>query len=101
VVGKAAGHRVERIELRVGYLRQVVPDSMLFSWEVLTQGTDLEGCELVIDHVPAVVTCRSCEQRTRLSMPILMCGSCESSDVTLVEGDELLVASIDRRPEGS
>ncbi len=104
VVGKAGGQRVERVELRVGYLRQVVPDSMLFSWEMLTQGTDLEGCELVIDHVPAVVACRACDRRTRLRMPILMCESCESSDVTLVEGDELLVASIDRRlddrPEG-
>ena len=45
--------------MRIGHLRQVVPDAMQFSWQVLTDGTELAGCELAIEHVPAAVECRA------------------------------------------
>jgi hydrogenase nickel incorporation protein HypA/HybF len=97
----ADGRRVERVEVRIGHFRQVVPDSMLFSWELLTCGTELDGCALVIDHVPAVIACRACGQTTHLELPIFFCGSCESTDVSLVSGEEFLIASIDRTMESS
>ncbi len=97
----AEGQRVERVEVRIGHFRQVVPDSLLFSWQLLTEGTSLEECELVIDHVPAVIDCGGCGQQTTLDMPILLCRSCESTDVTLVSGEEFQIASIDRAQEVS
>jgi hydrogenase nickel incorporation protein HypA/HybF len=98
---EAEGRRVDRVQVRIGYFRQVVPDSLLFSWELLTESTDLAGCALDIDHVPAVVECRSCGARTTLDMPILLCGECVSSDVALLSGEEFLIASIDRAREVS
>ncbi len=101
VTRHADGQAVERVEVRIGHFRQVVPDSLMFSWELLTDGTDLAGCELAIDHVPAVIECRSCGQQTSLDAPILMCRSCDSTDVTLVSGEEFQIASIDRAREVS
>ena len=95
----ADGRRVEQVDVRIGHFRQVVPDSLQFSWELLTEGTDLAGCRLVIDHVPAVIDCRACGTATTLEVPILVCPSCGGSEVTLVSGEELLVASIDRARE--
>jgi hydrogenase nickel incorporation protein HypA/HybF len=96
VVRYAAGQPVSRVEVRIGHFRQVVPDSMQFSWKLLTEGGELDGCELAIDHVPAVVACRSCGEETTLDLPILLCGSCDSADVELVRGDEFLVVAIER-----
>ena len=96
---RAAGCRVGRVEVRIGHFRQVVPDSLLFSWSLLTEGTDLAGCELVIDHVPAVISCRGCRAETTLDLPILLCPECDSSDVELVRGQEFAVVSIDRARE--
>jgi hydrogenase nickel incorporation protein HypA/HybF len=96
---RSGGRRVEQVDVRIGHFRQVVPDSLQFSWGLLTEGTDLAGCRLVVDHVPAVIECRSCGATTTLEVPILVCSSCESSDVTLVSGEELLVASVDRTRE--
>ncbi len=101
VTRHADGHQAQRVEVRIGHFRQVVPDSLQFSWELLTSGTELDGCRLVIDHVPAVVVCQRCTNATRLDLPILVCGSCESTDVALVSGEEFLVASIDRTLESS
>ena len=86
-------------ELYVVGMGAFVPDSLLFSWELLTDGTPLEGCELVIDHVPAVIRCTACEHETTLDMPIMLCAACESSDVTIVSGEEFLVSSIERTKE--
>lgn len=84
-----------RVQVRIGYLRQVVPDSLLFYWEMLTAGTDLAGCALAVDYIPAVVTCRACDRRTTLDLPILMCGACDGMDVELVSGREFDLARVD------
>ena len=91
----ASGRPVRRASVRIGYLRQVVPESMSFCWEVLTDGTDLAGCELDIEHVPAIVACGQCGEVTTLVLPVLLCGSCGGSEVALESGDEMLLVSID------
>ena len=90
-----AGRRVERVTLQIGYLRQVVPDTLLFCWGFITDGTDLAGSELVVDHIPARISCRACGATTEIDRPILVCGSCDGTDVELISGDEFLVESID------
>ena len=92
---RSNGGAVRRVAVRIGHFRQVVPDSLQFAWEMLTEGSKLAGCRLDIDHVPAVVACRSCEARTTLDLPILMCEACESVDVELVSGEEFMIATID------
>ena len=43
VVDRAAGRRVLSVSVRIGHLRQVVPDTMTFCWEMVTAGTELDG----------------------------------------------------------
>jgi hydrogenase nickel incorporation protein HypA/HybF len=95
VEARAAGRPVRRVHVRIGHLRQVVPDSLQFSWELLTESTDLAGCALVVEHVPAVVHCRACGAGTTLDWPVLACGACEGLDVELRSGEELELAWID------
>ncbi len=95
VEARSEGRPVRRVDVRIGYLRQVVPDSLLFSWEMLTERTPLAGTELVVEHIPAVVHCARCDVDTTLEWPVLACASCESHDVQLRSGDELQLAWID------
>jgi hydrogenase nickel incorporation protein HypA/HybF len=95
VAQHAAGPRVRRVNVRIGYLRQVVPNSLLFAWEVLTDGADLAGCELAVEHVPAVVECAACGERTPLEWPVLVCGGCGAVDVALITGEEFQIQSMD------
>src|ERR1700689_4482796 len=90
----ADGRAVTSVNVRIGHLRQVVPDALEFGWEMLTDRSDLEGAALVIEQVPAVVECADCGARTTLEMPILMCGTCDSFEVRLLSGEEFLVVSM-------
>jgi hydrogenase nickel incorporation protein HypA/HybF len=91
----ADGLPVTRVTVRIGHLRQVVPDALQFSWEVVASQSGMPEAELVIEEVPAVVRCQACGERTTLDLPILACGACEGFDVTLLSGEEFLVVSMD------
>lgn len=95
-VTRHAGDRTaSAVVVRVGHLRQVVPDALSFCWELLTDGTVLDGCALEIEQVPAVVRCRGCGEESVLDVPLMLCPSCTGDDVTLVSGEEFLVVSVD------
>jgi hydrogenase nickel incorporation protein HypA/HybF len=91
----AAGRRVEKVELRVGHLRQVVPAALEFAFELLTSGSLLDGAELVIEDVPARGRCRGCQTETVMSAFPLQCSRCRGLDMELLTGEELLVDAIE------
>lgn len=98
VTEHAAGRGVERVRLDVGHLRQVVPDTLMYCWEMVVADSPLAAAELDINHVPAVLYCRRCQARTEISMPVFRCGSCRSIEVDVTSGEELLVTSLDLAP---
>jgi hydrogenase nickel incorporation protein HypA/HybF len=91
----AAGRQVYRVELRVGHLRQVVPSALEFAFELVAQGTPLEGAELVIEDVPAVGLCRACGVESEMSDFPLACARCGALDLEVLAGEELLVDSLE------
>jgi hydrogenase nickel incorporation protein HypA/HybF len=91
----AAGRRVTRVEVRIGHLRQVVPDSLAFAFELVTEGTEMEGAELVLEPVPAAGRCRACATEGLLTAFPLHCSVCGGLDVEVIRGEELLVDSLE------
>ena len=95
----ANGRRVTRVELRVGHLRQVVPDALEFAWQLVTQGTQMDGAELAIEEVPAIVRCDACGAESALKGFPALCAACGSASVEVTGGDELLVDSLELEEE--
>ena len=94
VVERAAGRQIACVRLQVGALSGVVPDAMMFCYELVTAGTPLEGSTLEIEQVPGAAHCRTCGQDFPLSDLILLC-PCGSADVSILAGRELRVRSVD------
>jgi hydrogenase nickel incorporation protein HypA/HybF len=91
----ARGRPVACVDLKVGHLRQVVPASLDFAWDLVTQGTALDGAELRIEYVPARTRCRACGAEAELRDFPARCGACGSMDVDVNGGDELLVEALE------
>jgi hydrogenase nickel incorporation protein HypA/HybF len=94
-VRHAGGRPVSRVEVAVGHLRQVVPSALAFAFELVAEGTSVEGAELVMKQVPAGGCCRACGVESRLDGFPLVCRACGSADVDVIAGEELLVESLD------
>jgi hydrogenase nickel incorporation protein HypA/HybF len=95
----AGERRVAGVHVKVGHLRQVVPSSLEFGFQLVGQGTPVEGAELRLEVVPAAVRCRSCRAQTELSEFPLHCGPCGGLDVDVIRGEELLVDSLELQEE--
>ena len=96
IVERAAeGRHVAVVEIEVGHLRQVVPETLVHCWTLLTDGTDLEGARLEIHEIPGILTCGDCGKETTLvGSPILECGFCMSRGVNIISGEEFMVTSL-------
>jgi hydrogenase nickel incorporation protein HypA/HybF len=86
---------VESINLEVGRLTAVVPDSLRNCFEIASRDTPLAGAALVIEEIPMVVGCRDCLAESEQEDFPLVCKSCQSRRVDLVGGRELIVTSIE------
>jgi hydrogenase nickel incorporation protein HypA/HybF len=91
----AGGRRVERVQVRIGHLRQVVPSALAFSFELCAHGTAVDGAELEIEHVPIGAVCRSCGADSELDGFPLACPACGGMAVDVVRGEELQVESLE------
>jgi hydrogenase nickel incorporation protein HypA/HybF len=96
VVKHAGGRPVRLVSLRVGALRQVVPDTLEFYFEFVSKGTVCEGARLEQELIPALLRCASCEREWTIDMPIFMCPGCGSAGrVEVARGEEFEVESIE------
>src|SRR5215212_11828015 len=91
----ARGRRVTRVEVKIGALRQVVPDALAFAFQLTTEGTELDGAELSIEHIPARVTCSTCGIESETTTFPFGCARCGSVDVEVTAGDELQVDALE------
>lgn len=101
VLRHASGRRVMSVRLRVGHLRQVVPDSLEFYWGIVTRDSVCEGSVLEQELIPACLACAGCAREWEIELPVFRCPSCGGTDVTVVAGDELEVESIEVEEESA
>ena len=91
----ADGRRVRAVYLRIGHLRQVVPDSLAFYFEHVARGTVCEGARLEQELVPASLRCDACTHEWELGEADFRCPACGSGETRVAAGDELEVESIE------
>jgi hydrogenase nickel incorporation protein HypA/HybF len=91
--------RVRTVVLRKGELRILSDHALASAFEVLAQGTRLEGASLAVETVAAVVSCPTCRYHGsagrfgddgHYSIPVLTCPHCGGS-VDVAAGRELYV----------
>ncbi len=95
----AGGRRVAAVEVKVGHLRQVVPAALEFAFELVAEGTPVEGARLELEQVPARGRCRGCGAETVMDGFPLACGRCGGLDVEVVAGEELQVSALEVEEE--
>ncbi len=87
--------RVGSLRVRIGELSGVVPDALAFSFDLASDGTLLEGAELITETVPARARCPVCERETAVGVPpALWCPACGQPLTELLTGRELDIGDV-------
>jgi hydrogenase nickel incorporation protein HypA/HybF len=107
-VRHAGGRKVTAVDLRIGALRQVVPESLEFYFEIVSRDSLCDGAELRLELVDAWMGCATCghewdpapepfagHEALAPVLPVFRCPACERPDADVIRGDELEVESIE------
>ena len=93
---KAGAKQVTTVTLRLGALAGVVEDALLFSYDVATKGTMLDGSKLVVHRLPVVIRCETCQQDQELpGIQSYRCPVCDTPSLDLRQGRELEIESLE------
>lgn len=87
--------KIESISLRIGEMRQVVPDALHFGFECLSKDTPLEGAKLNIENIPIKGCCNQCNHEFILENWLESCPNCHSNEIEIISGKELEIAEFE------
>lgn len=94
-VKHADGRRVVAVNLRVGRLRQVIPDTLDFYFGFVARDTLCEGAALVQEVIEARLRCRPCDHEWAIEIPAFRCPKCGGDEVEIASGNEFEIESIE------
>jgi hydrogenase nickel incorporation protein HypA/HybF len=87
--------RVASVRLKVGRLRQVVPEALATAFKAVAAGTPLEGAALQMEFVPIRARCLDCGAETEVQDFIFVCPRCEAYRMETLQGNELVIESLE------
>jgi hydrogenase nickel incorporation protein HypA/HybF len=83
---------IELIKVKIGRASGVVPDSLLFAFEVLKVGTIAEKAVLTIEEIPVSGFCTKCNKNFTVAEAfIISCPLCGDTSFRVETGRELNV----------
>jgi hydrogenase nickel incorporation protein HypA/HybF len=87
--------RVAAVNLKIGKLAAVVPESLRLCFDVAVKDTPIAGANLVIEEVPVVASCNDCHTQWTIDEPVFICKTCQSGSLEILSGRELDIESIE------
>lgn len=91
--------RLKEVKLKIGGMRQIIPEYLYFAYKTMTNDTQLFGSELNIKVIPIKVSCENCNFNGDLPSRNILCPKCKSSSIILMNGKELFIESIEIEEE--
>jgi hydrogenase nickel incorporation protein HypA/HybF len=91
--------RITEIRISVGDLTETMDFALQFAFEALTPETMAQGADLVIVKIPAKSRCNECGLEYEHDRYQMLCPSCGSMNVELLQGRELAIDSIEADDE--
>lgn len=87
--------RVQAVEVAIGVLSGVLPEALVFAFEVLRVEPRLQEARLVIRQVPAQCSCQACGCCVEVLQLVEKCPLCGDPDIRLLGGRDLRLEAIE------
>lgn len=95
IVGEhARGRKVRRVTLEIGALSAIMPEAIRFCFDVVAEGTAVEGASLDIHAIEGRGLCRSCGAEFSTPNLVTPC-ACGARNIERLSGEELKIRSME------
>ena len=87
---------IESVRLKVGRAAGILPDALLFAFDVAKAGTIAGQAELIIEYIALGGFCCECgSQFESEERYIYACPACDSSAIKITRGDEMQIVDME------
>lgn len=87
---------IKEVKLKIGYMQAVVPDSLEFMYDTAKEEfPSAKDSNLKMDFVKIKAYCEVCDKEFTLERLNLICPNNSSHTLKIIEGNELLIESIE------
>lgn len=83
------------VRLRIGEMSAVVPEALSFCFQVMTEGTEMEGARLDMDVISLSGHCSRCKKEFRIENFEFICPYCNNVRIDTVSGQDLSIVEIE------
>jgi len=92
---EAKGAVIKQINLEIGKLSAIMPESLMFCFDVASKETAVAGATLNIEVIPVMAKCKDCGAKWEITGPTFVCQACESGSIDILSGREMDIKSIE------
>lgn len=86
---------IKTIYLEVGQLTKIEKSSLLFNFDIVSQGTVAGNAKLVVMDIPAKAECGACKKIVAINQYYDSCSHCGNFNLTIIQGEELRIKSME------
>jgi hydrogenase nickel incorporation protein HypA/HybF len=86
---------LKSVRLHIGQMSAIVPDALSFCFQVITEGTPLEGARLDMEMIPLRGFCRDCGQEFEVKDYAFVCPACAGTGVESISGQDLSIVEME------
>jgi hydrogenase nickel incorporation protein HypA/HybF len=87
---------IESVRLKIGKAAGILPDALLFAFDMAKPGTAADKAELIIEYVLLGGYCQECDaQFESEERYIFCCPVCESNSIKITRGDEMQIIDME------
>jgi hydrogenase nickel incorporation protein HypA/HybF len=91
---KANAVTISKVDVEIGTMAGIDPDSLLFAWDSVVQGTMAQQSTLVIHTIDAEAHCLECGKDFPAEHFFVQCPHCSSYRYQIIKGKELRISSL-------
>jgi len=95
ILSEHPGQTCRSVHLKIGELTAVVPESLTFAYQALTEDTPLASSSLTIESLPILAKCRDCNKVFSVQDFEFLCPHCSSHAIDIKQGEELHIEKLE------
>ena len=87
---------IESVRLRVGKAAGILPDALVFAFDIAKTDTIASEAELIVDFISLGGHCLDCNSRFESEERfIFACPVCDSQSIKITQGDEMQIVDME------
>ena len=87
--------KVTKIIVKIGVMSGIEAHLLEIAFNTFKEKTICDGAEFVMNIQPLKIRCNSCQKESELEKIHYCCQSCESTDVEVIDGEDMFLMSLE------